>query len=77
MGRRYPLACRAGAESEGKDLVPGGSKGWTTADDEILRKLVMDNYSPVDIAIELKRSVPAVKSRARRLGIPLGSYSPR
>ena len=57
--------------------MPGGSKGWTLADDEMLRKLAMENYSSVDIAIELKRSVPAVKSRARRLGIPLGTFSPR
>ena len=70
-------ACRSGAESEEKELVPGGSKGWTLSDDELLRKLAMENYSSVDIAIELKRSVPAVKSRTRRLGIPLGALSPR
>ena len=56
--------------------MPGEARAGLS-DDELLRKLAMENYSSVHIAIELKRSVPAVKSRARSLGIPLGTFSPR
>jgi hypothetical protein len=45
---------------------------WTPEDDELLRKLVFENSSPFEIAVELKRSIPSVKTRAHRLGIPLG-----
>ena len=37
--------------------VPYGSKGWTPADDELLRKLVLEDYARVEIATELKRSL--------------------
>jgi hypothetical protein len=45
---------------------------WTPEDDELLRKLVLENASPIEIAGEMKRSLPSVKARAHRLGIPLG-----
>jgi hypothetical protein len=48
---------------------------WTPEEDELLRKLVFENASPFEIAAELKRTIPSVKARAFRLGIPLGFLS--
>jgi len=45
---------------------------WTPEEDELLRKLVLANASPFDIAVELKRSLSSVRARAHRLGISLG-----
>jgi hypothetical protein len=45
---------------------------WTPEDDELLRKLVLANASPFDIAVQLERSLSSVRARAHRLGIPLG-----
>jgi hypothetical protein len=45
---------------------------WTPEEDELLRKLVLTNASPFDIAVQLKRSLSSVRARAHRLGTPLG-----
>jgi hypothetical protein len=45
---------------------------WTPADDELLRKLILENASPHEIAAGLKRSVSSIRARAHKLGIPLG-----
>jgi hypothetical protein len=45
---------------------------WTPEEDELLRKLVLANASPFDIAVQLERSRSSVRARAHRLGIPLG-----
>jgi hypothetical protein len=45
---------------------------WAPEEDELLRKLVLANASPFDIAVQLKRSLSSVRARAHRLGIPLG-----
>jgi hypothetical protein len=44
---------------------------WTPEEDELLRKLVLANASPFDIAAQLERSLSSVRARAHRLGIPL------
>jgi hypothetical protein len=73
--QRLTPACRTGAEGEGKmTSARSGRQVWTSTDDELLQKLVLENASPVEIATELKRSLSAVKSRAHRLGISLGVY---
>jgi hypothetical protein len=45
---------------------------WTPEEDELLRKLVLANASPFDIAVQLERSRSSVRARAHRLAIPLG-----
>jgi hypothetical protein len=45
---------------------------WTPEEDELLRKLVFESALPFEIATEMKRSIPSIKGRAHRLGIPLG-----
>jgi hypothetical protein len=45
---------------------------WTPEEDELLRKLVLANASPLDIAAQLERSLSSVRAYAHRLGIPLG-----
>jgi hypothetical protein len=45
---------------------------WTPEEDQVLRELALANGSPFDIAVQLKRSLPSVRARAHRLGIPLG-----
>jgi hypothetical protein len=40
---------------------------WTPEEDELLRKLVFANASPLDIAMRLERSISVVKARAHRL----------
>jgi hypothetical protein len=52
--------------------ISGRVPRWTPEEDELLRKLVLANASPFDIAVQLKRSVSSVRARAHRLGIPLG-----
>jgi DNA-directed RNA polymerase specialized sigma24 family protein len=52
-------------------------KDWTPDDDAALRKMVLEGRSPTEIAIELKRSLSAVKARAHRLGISLSLYKPK
>lgn len=47
---------------------------WTPAEDALLRKLIIEGHSAAEIATELKRSLPSVKSRAHQIGIPLGFY---
>jgi DNA-directed RNA polymerase specialized sigma24 family protein len=44
----------------------------TPDEDTLLRKLVLENASPFEIAVQLGRSISSVKARAHRLGIPLG-----
>jgi DNA-directed RNA polymerase specialized sigma24 family protein len=52
-------------------------RDWTPDDDEVLRKMVLEGRSPTEIALELERSISAVKARAHRLGISLGFYKPK
>jgi|HubBroStandDraft_5_1064220.scaffolds.fasta_scaffold1079803_1 hypothetical protein len=49
---------------------------WTPEEDEVLRELARTNGAPLEIAIQLKRSLPSVRARADRLGIPLGFFPP-
>jgi hypothetical protein len=56
--------------SEMKFSSRGGR--WEPEEDELLRKLVLANASPFDIAARLERSLSSVWARAHRLGIPLG-----
>ncbi len=46
-------------------------KAWTSDEDERLRELVISNASLFDIALELGRTVVAVKARAHAIGIAL------
>jgi hypothetical protein len=48
------------------------SNRWTPDEETLLRKLVLENASPFEIAVQLGRSISSVKARAHRLGIPLG-----
>jgi hypothetical protein len=48
------------------------STPWSPEEDDLLRKLVLANALPFDIAVQLKRSLSSVRARAHRLGIPLG-----
>jgi DNA-directed RNA polymerase specialized sigma24 family protein len=48
------------------------SNRWTPDEEALLRKLLFENASPFEIAVELGRSISSVKARAHRLGIPLG-----
>ena len=48
------------------------AKGWTSDEDERLRKLIISDASAFDIAADLGRTVPAVIARAQSLGIPRG-----
>jgi hypothetical protein len=45
------------------------SNHWTQEDEEILRRLVLTNTPPFEIARVLGRTVSAVKTRARSLGL--------
>jgi hypothetical protein len=45
---------------------------WTPEEDELLRRLVLANASPFDVAVRLERSLSSVRARAHRLGISLG-----
>ena len=72
--RSKPSAGLVSKRLEGQ-MTRYGSKEWTPADDDLLRKLALENYAPVEVATELKRSLSAVNSRAHRLGISLGYYS--
>jgi hypothetical protein len=42
---------------------------WTQEDEEMLRRLVLANAPPFEIARVLGRTVSAVKTRARALGL--------
>ena len=44
---------------------------WTSAEDEIFRKLAEANTPPEVIALKLNRSVHALKLRAYVIGLPL------
>ncbi len=45
---------------------------WTPDEDALLRKLVLENAAPFEIAAQLGRSISSVKARAHWLGISLG-----
>lgn len=45
---------------------------WTLAEDDVLRELAFANDLSFDIAVRLNCSLPSVRARADRLGIPLG-----
>jgi hypothetical protein len=47
------------------------TRPWTRADDEILRSLVLNGTDARSIGVRLNRTAVAVRSRARRLRIPL------
>ena len=49
---------------------------WTSEEDEVLREMALNTGSPLDIAMQLRRSLPSVRARADRLGIPLGFLKP-
>jgi hypothetical protein len=49
------------------------AKGWTSEEDEQLRKLIISNVPAFEIAAELGRTLSAVRSRAGTLRISLGS----
>jgi len=45
------------------------SSPWKLTEDEILRKLIADGRYAVDVAIEMSRSVAAVRMRAKQLAL--------
>jgi hypothetical protein len=47
------------------------SKPWTSQDDERLRSLAVAGKAAWEIAVELERTVSAVRSRTERFGISL------
>jgi hypothetical protein len=47
------------------------SRPWIPADDQILRSLALRGVDARVIGIQLNRTAVAVRSRARRLNIPL------
>ena len=53
------------------DAIPPGARLWTQADDDKLRSLALSGMNSVEIATELGRSVAAVHSRSKTLGISL------
>jgi DNA-directed RNA polymerase specialized sigma24 family protein len=59
------------AEGEGQVVMAYPSTPWTPEDDTLLRKLVLENEAPFEIAEQLGRSISSVRARAHRLGIPL------
>jgi hypothetical protein len=50
---------------------PVGTSTWTEADDAKLRSLVVAGLSAREIAMELSRSLHAVRARSEKLGISL------
>ena len=48
------------------------AKAWTSDEDERLRELVISNAPVFDIAVDLGRTVVAVRARAHALRIALG-----
>jgi hypothetical protein len=47
-------------------MSPGPPKPWTPLDDERLRSLAVAGMDASEIAMELERTVSAVRSRAQR-----------
>ena len=52
--------------------ISGRGGRWASEEDELLRKLVLANASPFDVAVRLERSLSSIRARAHRLGISLG-----
>ena len=52
-------------------MIIVASPAWTFTDDDRLRKLAISGRSADEIALELKRSVSAIRARAHRLGVSL------
>ena len=52
--------------------ISGRGGRWAPEEDELLRKLVLANASPFDVAVRLERSLSSIRARAHRLGISLG-----
>lgn len=57
------------AQSEGAPTASANSPSWQEQDGQ-LRDMWMQNKTPQDIANALGRSVPAIMTRAARLGLP-------
>ena len=47
------------------------ARPWTPADDEVLRSLALNGVDARVIGSQLNRTTVAVRSRARRLNIPI------
>jgi hypothetical protein len=52
-------------------MIKGIRQPWTITDDDLLRKMATSGESPAAIALRLKRTEDAVRSRAFRLRISL------
>ena len=51
-----------------------GSRRWTSQEDDLFRSMAEAGARPELIAAKLKRSVPAIKTRAYAIGLPLKWY---
>jgi hypothetical protein len=52
-------------------MVENRSSRWTQQEDALLRRMAEASVRPETIAIELNRTVHAVKARAYMIGLPL------
>ena len=59
-----------------RDMIQNSSKHWTSEEDRRLRELIHSKVTPFDIAVELGRSVSAVKAHAQLLRITLRRLQP-
>jgi hypothetical protein len=71
--------CRTEAEVEeiAGIMTAKNSDRWTQEDDEHLRRLLVNDTPPSEIAETLGRTVSAVKARAYLLGITLARFGIR
>lgn len=60
------------SRSEAVEMTRHAHKKWTPDEEASLRKLMIEGKTSAEIAFELKRSLPSVKSRAQLRGISLG-----
>lgn len=70
-GALRPSTPGAKGEGEMTEVRRFATRPWTRADDEILRSLVLKGTDARGIGTRLNRTAVAVRSRARRLNIPL------
>jgi hypothetical protein len=70
---RIPRGPRRSAEGEGEMMERRrvGGPTWTEADDERLRSLAVAGMNSREIAMELNRSVFAIRARSEKLGVSL------
>jgi len=80
LGGSMRLTNRSGREGKGKIagiMVEKNSDRWTQEEDDRLRRLLIADTSPSEIAEMLGRTVSAVKARAYSLGLTLARFGIR